>query len=420
MYDLAGRLIEVYAENGADYNPAFAYDSANLTARYGYDANGNRTLFEDYDNGGLVFNAVVGDDDIDNQDRLLRYGNTTDGYTNYEYDLNGTLLRKETDGVETHYSCDSLGNLKSVILPGGSMVSYKVDGKNRRVSKSIDGALKYHLVYKDDLNPIAELDASGNVVSTFVYGTKMNIPDYMVSSKEGASTTYRNVSNHLGSPLLIVDASDGSVVQQYRYDEFGNVELVVDNSVNPASTGNGDEHLGFDFIPFGFAGGLYDEETGFVRFGARDCDPHVGRWVAKDPIRFAGDGPNLYAYTLNDPINFIDSEGLSALKHICKNKWLYYQICTDSGYELTPEKNRNRDDYNDCPIVDPTVCDDPNDDRNWVKTGDKVRGSDGSECKYSKDHILEKEMTFNYGASPGTIEHLCEDVVPYCIWGPLY
>lgn len=36
------------------------------------------------------------------------------------------------------------------------------------------------------------------------------------------------------------------------------------------------------FQPFGFAGGLYDWDTKLVRFGARDYDSGIGRWVAKD------------------------------------------------------------------------------------------------------------------------------------------
>jgi len=140
----------------------------------------------------------------------------------------------------------------------------------------------------------------GDIVSLFVYGAKKNVPDYMLSNKltdDGTYRAYRIISNHLGSPLMIVDMTDGGIVQRYEYTEFGEVTLVVSSEE------------GFALLPFGFAGGLYDEETGLVRFGARDYDPAIGRWTAKDPIRFAGDGPNLYGYVLNDPVNWVDSNG---------------------------------------------------------------------------------------------------------------
>jgi RHS repeat-associated protein len=45
------------------------------------------------------------------------------------------------------------------------------------------------------------------------------------------------------------------------------------------------------FQPFGFAGGLWDADTGLVRFGARDYDSVTGRWTAKDPLIFDGGVP---------------------------------------------------------------------------------------------------------------------------------
>lgn len=63
------------------------------------------------------------------------------------------------------------------------------------------------------------------------------------------------------------------------------------------------------FQPFGYAGGIYDRDTGLIRFGARDYDPEIGRWTTKDPIGFRG-GLNHYAYVNNNPINFIDPLGL--------------------------------------------------------------------------------------------------------------
>jgi RHS repeat-associated protein len=63
------------------------------------------------------------------------------------------------------------------------------------------------------------------------------------------------------------------------------------------------------FQPFGFAGGIYDTDTGLVRFGARDYDADTGRWTVKDPILFAGGDTNLYGYVVNDPVNYADLSG---------------------------------------------------------------------------------------------------------------
>ena len=64
------------------------------------------------------------------------------------------------------------------------------------------------------------------------------------------------------------------------------------------------------FQPFGYAGGLYDTDTGLVRFGARDYDAQVGRWTAKDPIGLEG-GLNTYLYANGDPLRYTDPTGES-------------------------------------------------------------------------------------------------------------
>lgn len=110
-------------------------------------------------------------------------------------------------------------------------------------------------------------------------------------------TRYRFITDHLGSVRFVVDAITGSVQQRLDYDEYGRVTA----NTNP------------DFQPFGFAGGLLDDATGMVRFGARDYLPSVDRFATLDPIRLRG-GTNTYAYTSHaDPINQIDPTGLDAI-----------------------------------------------------------------------------------------------------------
>ncbi len=134
--------------------------------------------------------------------------------------------------------------------------------------------------------------------------TEYQAPEIGLSSHETLSSynldlvkggkSYRVLSDHLGSPWLVVDISDGSVAQRMDYDTFGNV---IEDS-NPG------------FQPFGFAGGVYDLDTKLTRFGARDYDAEMGRWTAKDPILFAGGDTNLFGYVLGDPVNGIDPNGL--------------------------------------------------------------------------------------------------------------
>jgi RHS repeat-associated protein len=174
-------------------------------------------------------------------------------------------------------------------LPSGTQIEYILDGQNRRIGKKVNGVLTQGFLYRSQLAPVAELDGTGTIVARFVYGTKLNVPDYMIRG----GVTYRIVTDHLGSPRLVVDTATGAIAQRIDYDEFG--QILLDS--NPG------------FQPFGFAGGLYDQHTGLTRFGARDYDPFTGRWTSKDPIRFAGGDLNLYGYTLNDPVNFVDPSG---------------------------------------------------------------------------------------------------------------
>jgi RHS repeat-associated protein len=250
-----------------------------VISHYTYDTNGNRLALTD--STGTVNGTY------DAQDRLTQYGNLQLAYT-----ANGELLTKNNPvlGQAASFSYDVLGNLRSVTLPGGMAVEYVIDGQNRRIGKKVNGVLVQGFLYQNQLNLVAQLDGTGNVVSRFVYGTKANVPDYMIKG----GVTYQIVSDHLGSPRLVINTVDGTIAQRIDYDEFGNITA----DTNPG------------FQPFGFAGGLYDQHTGLTRFGARDYDAQTGRWTAKDPIKFRGGDTSLYGYTLNDPVNRIDPPGL--------------------------------------------------------------------------------------------------------------
>lgn len=265
-YDLAGRL-ETVLRDGQPFGS------------YTYDANGNRTSYDGF------WGAATGT--YDDQDRMTSYGGAI-----YTYTPNGELLTKTEGADVTTYDYDVFGNLRGVVLPDGTEIEYVIDAQNRRIGKKVEGVLVQAFLYKNQLEPLAELDDAGNVVSRFVYGARAHVPDYIVR----ASGTYSVVVDQLGSVRLVVDSATGVVAQQIEYDEFG----AIRSDTNPG------------FQPFALAGGLWDPHARFVRFGWRDYDPYGGRWTAMDPVGFGGRSSNQYGYVDNDPVSLVDWWGLSA------------------------------------------------------------------------------------------------------------
>ena len=259
-YDPVGRLQNVWRND-------------TLVSVHSYDANGNRIAHwtpTEIDSGTY-----------DAQDRMLTYGNAQ-----YFYGRNGDLQTKISGTDTAIYTYDAFGNLTQVVMANGDVIQYVVDGQNRRIAKKLNGKIVERWIYSGQLSPIAELDSAGNVIAEFA-------GSYMI--KDGS--TYRIIRDHLGSVRLVVDVNSGTVVQRLDYDEFGNI------TYNSNS----------DFQPFGYAGGLYDSESRLLRFGVRDYDGITGRWTNKDPIRFEGGSSNLYSYAKQNPISYVDLDGLSCL-----------------------------------------------------------------------------------------------------------
>ncbi len=147
---------------------------------------------------------------------------------------------------------DVFGALASVEVPQGPRVQSVHDPLGRRIARYEDGV-------RAAMRPVADLNAADEVTSVFAY---------------------RFVTDHLGSARVVVRMSDGEVVER-----TGSGAAI--DPMSPPQRGTCRD------APFGFAGGLHDWVTGLVHFGARDCDPVTGRWMQKDPIRFAGGDTNI-------------------------------------------------------------------------------------------------------------------------------
>ena len=107
--------------------------------------------------------------------------------------------------------------------------------------------------------------------------------------------SYYYSRDHLCSLREVTD-SNGNLVTQLDYDPFGN-EVVVSGNMN---------------VDFGFTGHYFHQTSGLNLTLNRAYNPTLGRWLSRDPLKDAetSQGPNLYWYVRNDPVNIKDLTGL--------------------------------------------------------------------------------------------------------------
>jgi RHS repeat-associated protein len=158
----------------------------------------------------------------------------------------------------------------------------------RRIAKKVDGVIVEKYLWQGLTRLLAVYDGNNALLMRFRYADG-RMPVAMIKG----GVTYYLGYDQVGSLRVVTDTS-GNVVKQVDYDSFGNI--ITDSDAAFA-------------VPFGFAGGLHDRDTGMVKFGYRNYDPEIGRWTAKDPIGFAGGDIDLYGYVQNDPVNWIDPNG---------------------------------------------------------------------------------------------------------------
>jgi len=111
--------------------------------------------------------------------------------------------------------------------------------------------------------------------------------------------------DHLGNVRNILDAA-GSVRQTVSYDPWG--AAIPEQATFPA--------------PFTFTGHWSHNLSGLILSPTRAYSPWGGRWISRDwfddPLDNP-DGPNVYTYGANDPVNRVDSIGAASALSLMTN-----------------------------------------------------------------------------------------------------
>jgi RHS repeat-associated protein len=208
--------------------------------------------------------------------------------TNYSYDANGNLIQEDSTQGITDYVYDYENRLTSVTTPSAN-ASYAYDGEGKKISQVEDG-LAANFLY-DGMSVILERDSSNQTAASYTRGLFYpgGIGGIISCASVGGSSYYSY--DGLGSVTNLTDSS-GLVTQSYTYDAFGNILKQSGAATDPYKFQTKE-----------------NSSIGLVYFGTRWYNPIIGRWLTPDPAGMI-DGPNLYVYLNNNPVNLVDPWGL--------------------------------------------------------------------------------------------------------------
>ena len=295
-YDDNGNIL--YISDGTN-TTLYAYDSANQLIRENNQA-ANKTWVWTYDDGGNITSRT-------------EYPYSTGGLgtatatVNYTYDTSWGDLLTGYNGQTI--SSDTIGNMLSdgtwtytwehgrelaTMSNGTTTWTYTYNADGMRTSRS-NGTTAYSYVY------------NGSSLSQMTVGSDTLYFAYDASTPMSVTyngSTYYYVTNLQGDVTAILNTA-GAPVVTYTYDAWGNILSANGTMADSLGTLN----------PLRYRSYVYDIETGLYYLQSRYYDPELGRFINTDAYTATGQGllgNNMFAYCLNNPVNFVDSEGTTA------------------------------------------------------------------------------------------------------------
>lgn len=173
-------------------------------------------------------------------------------------------------------------------------VTYTYDGDGRRVKKdqtsgSTDDRLYWYGLAGEVLQ---ETNVTGGLLDEYIFFNGQRV----ARRRQSDGAVFYFFSDHLGSARVVTNAS-GTIVEESDFYPFGGERVITDSLDNN----------------YKFTGKERDLESGLDYFLARHYGSNFGRFLQADPLFGSPGRPqslNRYAYSLNNPLRFIDPTGM--------------------------------------------------------------------------------------------------------------
>lgn len=265
---------------------------------YTYDAFGNRTILDE---------AGANTEYLYNKANQLMRADTPYGTTIFEYDRRGNVIHKSTEGASKSYTYGANNRLIQAVknADGESLTArYAYNGLGMRVSRKTDaGSIDYVLdqtkMYNNLLESI-QVDDLGSMENPSKSEDFIWLDNELVMAGEAPI-----LAGRLGTPERLL----GNTESASMYDEFGMPEVVKIPEATKLPEVSGE-------LPLGFTGYMRDDISDTLFAQAREYMPEIGRFMGRDILKGRVEQPrslNEYAYCHNDPVGFVDLNGMDAI-----------------------------------------------------------------------------------------------------------
>ncbi|WP_075342037.1 DUF6443 domain-containing protein [Tenacibaculum agarivorans] len=262
----------------------------------------------------------------------------------FNYDDNGNLISDSGKGI-TSVEYNFL-NLPTKVSIAGKNVNYVYDATGTKLAKIFDfGASEKEVTYYDG-NFIYKKEASRNRKTELQFFTT---PEGYVKKDNGNFNYVYEYKDHLGNVRLsYTDANKDGIIQT----SGSGTEIIEEKNYYPF----GLKHKGYNEAvsglgnslaqKFGYNGKELNEEEGlnWYDFEARNYDASIGRWMNLDPLAEEMRKHSPYNYAFDNPIYFIDPDGMSPqdwIKNLETGKVEWYDQTGDNAIRAAAEKDGN-------------------------------------------------------------------------------
>lgn len=218
------------------------------------------------------------------------------------YDLNGNPTERITRDQIILYSYDALSRLTAITYPQQKKILYFYDPLSRLSAKETytyqEGLWQKEdklLYLYDQDHEIGTLNPQGELLQLKVLGLGIQGDIGAAVAIELGTDVFAPLHDGRGNIIALITPL-GQLAETYQIDAFGKEPPSSSPPLNPWRFSS------------------KRSEEGLVFFGERFYDPSLGRWLTPDPAGFT-EGPNLYVYVLNNPLNRLDLFGLTSQKN---------------------------------------------------------------------------------------------------------